>query len=78
MSACSCTPRTCRISSRRCRHRALTPRETQVLRQAVDGRPSKQIAHQLNISLLTVNAHLTSIYRKCEVSSREELFAQLQ
>jgi DNA-binding CsgD family transcriptional regulator len=59
-------------------YHALTPRETQVLRQAVDGQPSKQIAHQLNISLLTVNAHLTSIYRKCGVTGREELFAQLQ
>jgi DNA-binding CsgD family transcriptional regulator len=58
-------------------HHGLTPRETQILDQAVDGRPSKQIAHRLDISLLTVNAHLTSIYRKCGVTGREELFAQL-
>jgi DNA-binding CsgD family transcriptional regulator len=56
----------------------LTPRETQILDQVVDGRPSKQIAHRLDISLLTVNAHLTSIYRKCGITGREELFAQLQ
>ena len=59
-------------------YRSLSPRGTQVLRQAVDGRPSKQIAHQLNISLLTAHAHLTSIYRKCGVTGREELFAELQ
>lgn len=59
-------------------HHGLTPRETQILDQTVDGRPSKQIAHRLNISLLTVNTHLKSIYRKCGVTGREELFAQLQ
>jgi DNA-binding CsgD family transcriptional regulator len=59
-------------------HHGLTPRETHILDQVVDGRPSKQIAHRLDISLLTVNTHLTSIYRKCGVTGREELFAQLQ
>jgi DNA-binding CsgD family transcriptional regulator len=59
-------------------HHGLTPRETQILDQAVEGRPSKQIAHRLDISLLTVNALLTSIYRKCGVTGREELFSQLR
>jgi DNA-binding CsgD family transcriptional regulator len=59
-------------------YRGLTPRETQVLRQAVAGCAGKQIAHRLDISLYTVNAHLTSIYRKCGVTGRDELFAQLQ
>jgi DNA-binding CsgD family transcriptional regulator len=59
-------------------YHGLTPREIQILDQVVEGRPSKQIAHRLDISLLTVNAHLTSIYHKCGVTGREELFARLQ
>ena len=31
----------------------------------------------LEISLLTVNGHLGSLYRKCGVSGREELFGRL-
>ncbi len=48
----------------------LTPRELEVLRLVAQGRTDAQIAEQLVISPRTVNAHLTSIYRKIQVSSR--------
>ncbi len=48
----------------------LTPRELQVLRLVAQGLTDAQIAEELVISRRTVNAHLTSIYRKINVSSR--------
>jgi non-specific serine/threonine protein kinase len=48
----------------------LTPRELEVLRLVAQGLTDAQIAEKLVISHRTVNAHLTSIYRKIQVSSR--------
>jgi len=48
----------------------LTPRELDVLRLVAQGLTDVQIAEKLVISPRTVNAHLTSIYRKINVSSR--------
>ncbi len=48
----------------------LTSREVEVLRLVAQGWTDAQIAEQLVISHRTVNAHLTSIYRKIGVSSR--------
>lgn len=48
----------------------LTQRELEVLRLVAQGWTDAQIAEQLVISPRTVNAHLTSIYRKIQVSSR--------
>jgi DNA-binding NarL/FixJ family response regulator len=48
----------------------LTAREVEVLRLVAQGWTDGQIAEQLVISPRTVNAHLTSIYRKIGVSSR--------
>jgi LuxR family transcriptional regulator, maltose regulon positive regulatory protein len=48
----------------------LTAREVEVLRLIAAGLTDAQIAEQLVISPRTVNAHLTSIYRKIAVSSR--------
>lgn len=55
----------------------LTGRESEVLGLLAYGLASKQIARELAISLLTVNGHLTSLYRKCGVTGREELFGRL-
>jgi len=41
------------------------------------GRSGKEIAKRLNLSLLTVNGHLKSIYRKCGVRGRDELLGRL-
>jgi predicted ATPase/DNA-binding CsgD family transcriptional regulator/tRNA A-37 threonylcarbamoyl transferase component Bud32 len=48
----------------------LTVREVEVLRLLAQGRTDAQIAEHLVISRRTVNTHLTSIYRKIQVSSR--------
>ncbi len=48
----------------------LTPRELEVLNLVAQGLTDVQVAKQLVISSRTVNAHLTSIYRKINVSSR--------
>jgi len=48
----------------------LTVRELEVLRLVAQGWTDARIAEQLVISRRTVNAHLTSIYRKIQVSSR--------
>jgi DNA-binding CsgD family transcriptional regulator len=58
-------------------HLGLTTREREILGLLVDGLASKQIARELAISLLTVNGHLGSLYRKCRVSGREELIGRL-
>ena len=48
----------------------LTAREVEVLRLVAQGWTDAQIAERLVISRRTVNTHLTSIYRKIQVSSR--------
>jgi DNA-binding CsgD family transcriptional regulator len=58
-------------------HHALTARESDVLDLLAQGLASKHIARELSISLLTVNGHLRSIYRKCATTGREELLARL-
>ncbi|GHO99732.1 hypothetical protein KSF_097800 [Reticulibacter mediterranei] len=51
-------------------HDDLTPRERDVLRLVAQGLTDVQVAEQLVISPRTVNFHLTSIYRKLQISSR--------
>jgi ATP/maltotriose-dependent transcriptional regulator MalT len=48
----------------------LTAREREVLRLLARGLSNAQIAEELVVSLLTVKAHLRSIYSKLEVTSR--------
>jgi DNA-binding CsgD family transcriptional regulator len=55
----------------------LTQRERDVMARLVHGHQGKRIARDLGLSLLTVNGHLGSIYRKCRVRGRDELFARL-
>lgn len=50
--------------------RGLTPRELEVLRLLADGLPYQQIAEQLGISPRTVNIHVSSIYKKLEITTR--------
>lgn len=50
----------------------LTPREMDVLRLLPQGLTNYQIGRQLDISVRTVEAHLTHIYAKLNVNSRVE------
>lgn len=49
---------------------ALTPREVEVLRLVSQGLTNIQVAEQLIVSPLTVNAHVRSIYNKLDVTTR--------
>jgi len=51
----------------------LTPREREVLRFIARGYAYKQVARQLNISVKTVETHVSAVLRKLQLSSRHEL-----
>ncbi len=51
----------------------LSNRELDVAKKISSGESNKQIAHELNISERTVKAHLTSIFKKLNVSDRLHL-----
>ena len=51
----------------------LTPREQEVLRQIARGYQYKQIAKRLNISIKTVETHVSAVLRKLQLSNRHEL-----
>ncbi len=55
----------------------ITPRETQVVAQVLEGHSSDSIAKSLGISVGTVRIHRRNIYAKLNISSQEELFAML-
>jgi DNA-binding CsgD family transcriptional regulator len=55
----------------------LTTREGQVLHLLASGLSAKQMARTLALSVLTLNDHLRSIYRKADVRGRDELLALL-
>ncbi|HYZ82342.1 MAG TPA: LuxR C-terminal-related transcriptional regulator, partial [Solirubrobacteraceae bacterium] len=66
-----------RISGRRPASGDLTATETQLASLAADGHANKEIAAALHMSVHTVEAHLTHIYRKLGVRSRAELAGRL-
>lgn len=52
---------------------SLTPREQEVLRHIARGYLYKEIALQLGISVKTVEAHVSAVLRKLQLSTRHEL-----
>lgn len=50
--------------------RGLTPRETEIVRLAIRGMPSKEIAQRLAVRHGTVKVHLHNIYDKLQVDGR--------
>ncbi|WP_336249813.1 response regulator transcription factor [Stomatohabitans albus] len=51
----------------------LTPREREVLQLIARGYAYKQVANRLDISVKTVESHVSSVLRKLQLSSRYEL-----
>ena len=51
----------------------LTPRERELLSLLLEGLTLQQSADRMSVRYPTANTHITSIYRKLEVSSRAEL-----
>ena len=51
----------------------LSPREMAVARLAREGRPSREVAEVLGISVRTVESHLDSVYRKLGIDGRKDL-----
>ncbi len=52
---------------------ALTPSERRVAEHAAEGLSNKEIAQTLFVTTKTVEVHLSNVYRKLEISSRNEL-----
>ncbi len=51
----------------------LTPREREVLRLIARGFAYKQVASRLNLSVKTVETHVSAVLRKLQLSNRHEL-----
>lgn len=51
---------------------SLTPQQRVVLCHLVDGKLNKQIAHELDVSMTTVKAHVSAILQKLNVFSRTQ------
>ena len=56
---------------------ALTPSERRVARLAAGGRSNKEIAHQLFVTVRTVETHLSHVYDKLDLNARDGLTAVL-
>ena len=57
-------------------HRLLTPHELQIARLVVGGASTRDVAAKLFISPRTIEAHLSTIFRKLGVRNRGELTAR--
>lgn len=66
-----------RIGGRSASPRDLTPAEQRVAQLVADGKSNKEVAAALVVSVHTVEAALTSIYRKLDVHSRTEMARKL-
>ncbi|MEM1339132.1 MAG: LuxR C-terminal-related transcriptional regulator [Bacteroidota bacterium] len=53
----------------------LTTQELKITRSVVQGKTNAQIAEEFYLSLSTIKTHINNIYRKLNISSREELKA---
>lgn len=56
----------------------LTPRESEIMLQFAKGRSSSFIAEQLFVSNNTIRSHISHVYSKCGVHSRQELISLIE
>ncbi|TDQ19037.1 ATP/maltotriose-dependent transcriptional regulator MalT [Algoriphagus boseongensis] len=56
----------------------LTIREQEIVKLISDGLRNKEIADQLNISIVTVKSHLTNIFKKLNVTSRTSMLSTIR
>jgi DNA-binding NarL/FixJ family response regulator len=65
------------LMPRRARHRAgankLTPRESEVVRLATEGKSNGEIAELLSIGERTVETHIAAIFDRFDLTSRRQL-----
>src|SRR5216683_7706706 len=61
------------LGTLRARFNSLSPREREIMIQVVQGRLSKQIAHDLGVSEATVKVHRSNLMRKMSARSLPEL-----
>jgi DNA-binding CsgD family transcriptional regulator len=52
---------------------SLTPSELRIVRLAAEGRTNREIAHELYVTLKTVEGHLSRAYTKLGIEGRAEL-----
>jgi DNA-binding CsgD family transcriptional regulator len=52
---------------------SLTPSERRVAELAAGGMTNREVAQTLFVTARTVESHLTNVYRKLEIASRDEL-----
>jgi DNA-binding NarL/FixJ family response regulator len=57
---------------------ALTPSELRVVRLAAEGRSNREIAHELYVTLKTVEGHLSRAYTKLGIERRGQLSRALE
>ncbi len=57
---------------------ALTPSELRIVRLATDGRTNREIAHELYVTLKTVEGHLARAYAKLGIQRRTQLLHALE
>ena len=57
---------------------ALTPSELRIVRLAAQGRTNREIAHELYVTLKTVEGHLSRAYTKLAIDGRDQLSRALQ
>lgn len=57
---------------------SLTPQQYKVLSMLADGLLNKQIAYELDVSVATIKAHMTAIFRKLGVTNRTQAVILLQ
>lgn len=56
----------------------LSKQESNIKKLILEGKTNKEIANELFISISTVKTHITNIYSKLKVSSRQELVRRMQ